>query len=106
MEIEPGLEDSIVSVLFEYKGSKKELVISISSICARIQEELLSLGVPEPIVAPYDLLPAGEGNHFILQRWATRWNSFVNVQSVFEVHDQDRLTVVRKPIYSPTKVNV
>ena len=48
-------EDIVVSVLFEYK---EELILNI---CQRIQEELLSLGAPDAVVAPYDELPAGEG---------------------------------------------
>ena len=59
--MEPGVEDAIVSVLFEFKGSKKELILSVSSICERVQEELMCLGVPEAVVAPYDQLPPGEG---------------------------------------------
>ena len=105
--MEPGVEDAIVSVLFEFKGSKKELILSVSSICERVQEELMCLGVPEAVVAPYDQLPPGEG--FILQRWIAKWNSFVNVQSVYEIKDEDRLTVVRKPRVcseSPTKVGI
>ena len=100
--MEPGAEDAIVSVLL----SKEELILSISSICERVQAELMCLGVPEAVVAPYDQLPPGEG--FILQRWIAKWNSFVNVQSVYEIKDEDRLTVVRKPRVcseSPTKVD-
>ena len=45
------------------------------------------------IATTVDQLPTGEGDHLILQRWATRWSSFVNVQSVDKDHDEDRFII-------------
>ena len=36
-------------------------------------------------------------NKYILQRWEHKWNSFVDVSSIEEVNNGDRLTVVLKP---------
>ena len=41
---------------------------------------------------------------FLLQRWSHKWKAFVNVSSIHEILDQDKVTVTRKPVSSPSKV--
>ena len=96
-----------MEVLFEYKGSRKELVFQVSDVCGRVEQELRELGVTEPSVNLCAGLakPADENpNCFFLQKWCNKWGAFVNVQNVREIRSDDKLTVVRKPVGSPVKV--
>ena len=100
-------EDPIVEVLFEYKGSRKELIFQASDVCDRVEQELQDLGVNEPRVNVSAGLAKPDNdnpNCFFLQKWCHKWGAFINVENVREINRDDRLTVVRKPTSSPVKV--
>lgn len=42
----------------------------------------------------------GSSNSYLLQRWSTTWNNFVDVEEEEELEDKDRVTVV--PILDST----
>ena len=97
-------EDPTLEVLFEYKGSRKELLLPVSTVCDRIEQELQGLGVSGATVTLSPGLAKAQDNSFFLQRWCSKWGAFVNIDSVYELRGDDRLTVVRRLTSSPVKV--
>ena len=94
------MEAEKIQVLLEYGGSRRPLLVSKSgSMCNVIERELEKLGCIEPSVHVSAGMVAmnAPGGLFLLQRWSTTWNSFVDVESVDDIETQDRLTVVRAP---------
>ena len=103
----PVVAMDVVEVLFEYKGSRRELLHPVSTLCDRIEQELEGLGVAGATVtlcAGSSQTDDDDSPRFFLQRWSSKWQTFVNVESICDIHGDDRLTVVRKPISSPVKV--
>ena len=74
-----------VRVLFEYGGSRKPLCV-----CSILGRELEKHGLATPTI---HLSSAGSiaPSSFLLQRWSSTWNAFVDVQ---DIEDQDKITVV------------
>ena len=62
-----------VQVLFEYKGSRRQLSLSPYSVCDVVRDELVKLGL------------------------SSKWNAFIDVSNVSEIEDHDKLTVICKP---------
>lgn len=91
-------EDFFVQVLFEFNGSRREISLQPSTVCSVIERELRSMGHTRAIVGLIN--DAKEEGHFYVQRWSTRWQSFVNVESVGEICESDKLTAVPNPIKS------
>ena len=89
------VEDSpAVEVLFEYKGSRKELILPVSTLCDRVEQELEGLGVSGATVTVSPGSAQTEDDNartFFLQRWSSKWGTFVNVESVCEIGGGDRL---------------
>ena len=84
-------------MVFEYVGSRRPLFVTRNGgLCNAIERELEKLGCIEPDVHLSALKPPSHQS-FLLQRWSTTWNVFVDVESIDDVEDQDRLTVVRAP---------
>ena len=80
-----------VRVLFEYGGSRKPLCVSAdASLCSILGRELEKHGLATPTI---HLSSAGSiaPSSFLLQRWSSTWNAFVDVQ---DIEDQDKITVV------------
>ena len=97
----------VVEVLFEYKGSRRELLLPVSTLCDCIEHELQGLGASGATVSLSACPSQNDDDNsrsFFLQRWSDKWGAFVNVESLKEIHGDDRLTVVRKPVSSPIKV--
>ena len=71
-----------MEVLLEYKGSKRVIKCANTELCDRVQSDLRALGNPNAHVylAGHQLAPSS--NDFILQRFETKWNSFVNIKNV------------------------
>ena len=86
-----------MEVLLEYKGSKRVIKCANTELCDYVQSELHALGNPNARVylAGHQLAPSS--NDLILQRFATKWNSFVDVKNVEDVSSGDRLTVIPNP---------
>ncbi len=74
-----------MELLFEYGKSCLELHLSYEDSLETIQSELRR--VDEGIV-----LCGSESSHF-LQKWSKRWNCFVNVNTISDLTDGDRLAV-------------
>ena len=88
-----------VEVLFEFRGSKKELLFSPLDACSCIEQEIRNMGCPGAIVS----LSSGatnSGDHFFLQRWSHRWDSFVNVETHDQFMEHDKITVVANAVSS------
>ena len=97
----------VVELLFEYKGSREELILPVSTLCDRVEQELEGLGVFGGTVTVTPGSAQTEDDNvrtFFLQRWSSKWGTFVNVESIYEIGGGDGLTVVRKPVSSPVKV--
>ena len=81
-----------VSVLFEYKGSRRVITCNTSELCDRLKEELRTYGVADASVGCGDT-----SKMFLVQRYTPSWNSFVDIKKGEDVKDGDRLTVVPSP---------
>ncbi len=100
-----------MDVLFEYRGSRRELAVaSPSNLTDIVSEELRNLGRTGAVVlTSEDTLPTTTGRRqnapevYLLQRWSTLWNCYVDVRHSDEVADGDRLAVLARP-KPPSKV--
>ena len=88
-----------VEVLFEYSTADYRCIISTqqSKLCRNIEYHLRQAGVSEPEVAVLSYTARRERfeerTRFFLQRWDSHWRCYVNIDSLEEVVDGDRLTV-------------
>jgi hypothetical protein len=86
-----------VEVLFEYKESKYQLNISPRSISTILTQELPCFGnegavvLSKPQSSHNTVQPAGA---YLLQKWSTTWQTFIDVEPTAEIENKDRLTVV------------
>ena len=94
-----AMDSEKIHVLFEYAGSRRPLLVPRNgALCNAIERELEKFGCVEPCVQVSAVLHAPSGGRsFLLQRWSTTWNAFVDVESIDDVESQDRLTVVPAP---------
>ena len=97
-----------VEVLFEYKESKRKLGVTPRSVCAILTQELARFGkegavvqLAKPQSSRVTVQPAGV---YLLQKWSTTWQTYIDVESTAEIVNKDRLTVVPMPGSSPAKV--
>ena len=86
-----------MEVLLEIGGSRKELSVDKGDVVFAVEEELGQLGM-DGILAYFSCVRGEEHRTdkrvYILQRWAEKWESFVDVTDVEQIKDGDRLTVV------------
>ena len=83
-----------VRVLFEYGGSRKPLRVSAdASLCSILGRELEKHGLATPTIHLSSAGSIAPGS-FLLQRWSSTWNAFVDVESYQDIEDQDKITVV------------
>ncbi len=100
-----------MEVLFEYKGSRRQLNVAGGESLTRVlSRELQRVGKPRAQVftAKDDLPSSRRGEQvpdiYLLQKWSEQWECYVDVAHCNDVSDGDRLAVVAKP--KPTsKVN-
>ena len=98
-----------MAVLLEYKGCKREInIANVPSACEAVARELKKLG-KDALVA----ISRGECSSststaredgrpvYVLQKWSSKWDTYVDVADVGEINAGDRLTVVAKPTGSP-----
>ena len=84
-----------MQVLFEYKGSRRQLSLSPYSVCDVVRDELVKLGLcPAPVKLSSEEVAS---NEYLLQLWSSKWNAFIDVSNVSEIEDHDKLTVICKP---------
>lgn len=104
------IKEEEIEILFEFKGYRKACKVKHSALCLSIQQQLHFVGEPEAtvLVAESELVDSegsDQSSTFLLQKWSNKWKAFVNVGSVFEILNEDKVTVTRKPVSSPTKVS-
>ena len=86
-------------MLLEVGASRRILKSTSENLLLVLERELGSVGLDGVI----DLSPMPSTHEstdkkvFVLQRWADRWHTFVDVTDVVQVKDGDKLTLVRKP---------
>lgn len=88
--------ESVVTVLFEFKGSRTELDITPSNICTAIEEELGQMGFGGAVVTLSSKICDGP-DHFFIQRWCKKWDAFVNLNHIRELKERDKITVTPNP---------
>lgn len=99
-----GMED-LLEVLFEYRGSKRAILVECSNLCEDVGNELQARhGISRPTVTLSATAPAASrssqswGNvseKFFLQKWCTKWKEYVDVERASDVKEGDKLTVVK-----------
>ena len=102
---EKETKEEKIDVLFEYKGYRKACKATLSTFCLCIQQQLRSVGEPEATVSIAGPEINEQGSTFLLQRWSHKWKEFVNVISVLEILNDDKVTVSHKPVSSPNKAS-
>ncbi len=93
-----------MEILFEYRGSRRQLeVAEKESITRVVTDELRRVGKSRAQVftASEDLPSMGGGGQkpdiYLLQRWSSQWDCYVDVSHCNEVTDGDKLAVIAKP---------
>ena len=95
----------LLEVLFEYRGSKREIIIESSHLCEDVARELETRhGISRPTVA-LTVTATGassssqsHGNtpeRYFLQKWCSKWKKYIDVEHARDVKEGDRLTVVK-----------
>lgn len=102
--MEGNTREGYVEVLFEYKGSRKVLYLRPSQACECVQEELRCMGLTNAVVT-LSVLPETTDCYF-LQKWHSKWKTFVDVDSTDQVVESDRLSVVHNPVFECNEVMV
>ena len=90
------MADLELDFLFVYQESRKLLRVKRVNVCEALQEELSRFGITGARVQL-----AGNSGNFLLQKWSTTWNSYVDVENISELEDKDRITVVPMPCSVP-----
>lgn len=96
-----------MEVLFEYRGSRRQLSVSDKKGITRVvSSELQRIGKPRAqVFTANDDLPSGrraggervKPEVYLLQRWSAQWECYVDVGHCNEVCDGDKLAVIAKP---------
>ena len=86
-------ESGYIQLLFEYRESKRCLRVNRSNVCETIEKELSRFGQTVSKVSLSE--DCGSSNSLLLQKWCTAWDTYVDVETVDDVDDKDRVTVVR-----------
>ena len=87
-----------VSVLLELGNSRKEIFEERDHLVYVIEKELTNVG-KKGILAYFSCERGHQSlanDVYILQRWASRWETYVDVSDLEQIEDGDRLTVVRQ----------
>lgn len=97
MAVRTGIME--LEFLLEFEGSKRPFgVTNTGETCQKVERELQALGVIGRVVLASEATSAeAPESDFLLQRWCTKWEAFVDVKALQDLSDGDRLSVVRKP---------
>ena len=96
--------EDLLEVLFEYKGSKREIIVESSHLCKDVANELETKhGISQPTVslsaaAATSSSQSRAGNiaeRYFLQKWCSKWKEYVDVERASDVKEGDKLTVVK-----------
>ena len=96
----------LLEVLFEYRGSKRELIVESAHLCEDVESELeVTHGISRPTVAlsaaaftsssKDSCTTLTERSYFLLQKWCSKWKEYVDVEHTKDVKERDKLTVVK-----------
>ena len=87
-----------VTVLVEFKDSKRTVTGKASEIIMKLEEEIKKLDKHVKLVVDVDQYTA-EDNAFpcLIQRYSTEWKDFVDVIDAIEIDSGDRLRVIPMP---------
>lgn len=84
--------DQPLEFLFEFENSRRRIVTSRSRLREALEKELTRFGLNSGSIRYSG--DCGSSNSYLLQRWSTTWNSFIDVEEEEELEDKDRVTVV------------
>ena len=97
--------EDLLEVLFEYRGSKREIIVEPSHLCKDVANELeIKHGISRPTVSlsasaatrGSSSLPRGNtAEKYFLQKWCSKWKEYVDVERASDVKEGDKLTVVK-----------
>lgn len=97
--------EDLLEVLFEYRGSKREIIVEPSHLCKDVANELeIKYGISRPTVSlsaaaairGSSSLPRGNtAERYFLQKWCSKWKEYVDVERASDVKEGDKLTVVK-----------
>jgi len=98
-----------MEVLFEYKQSRRRLnppssEVLLDFLLAELKsfdKDAFICGIQET-TGSADFAKASRGTGYLLQKWSSKWETYVDVGSVDEVVNGDKLTVVLQPSASQT----
>ena len=93
-----------VSVLFVFKGSRRELLVPPGrSVCDLLTDELKKTGNDATVCVGEPYEPPGNAKPpiYLLQRWSEKWQAFLDVSDPSEIFDGDKLSIIPKPGLSP-----
>ena len=98
-----------MNLLFEYRGSRRQLTVAGGeTVTSVVSEELRSLGRRRAqVFTSNDAVPSGgerSPDIYLLQKWSTKWECYVDVTHPNELADGDKLAVIAKPKLSSNKV--
>ena len=101
------------TVLLEFRGSKRIITFeTYEDVIHLCQAQLQSLVGSEKVrlvtdVENYHASQSGDPEKaYLLQRYSTEWQEFIDVLDVIEVDDKDHLKAVPIPAMSPIKVHL
>ena len=97
MEGKENEYEEYVEVLFEYKRLRKILFLRLSKACECVQEELWYISLTNAVMI-LSVLPKSTDCYF-LQRWFEEWRAYVDVESMDQVIQRDKLPVVHNPAF-------
>ena len=92
-----------MDLLLDFQGSKRQIVVpTCDVVCEAVTKELRRWKEDSVVKISNDCSSSSEpARVFILQRWSSKWNMFVDVQNLDEIVDRDRITVIPRPVGSP-----
>ena len=100
------------TVLLEFRGSKRVIAFqNAEDVIQLCQAQLQSLVCSEKVrlvtdVEHYHASQSDSEKAYLLQRYSTEWQEFVDVLDVIEIDNKDHLKAVPIPIMSPIKVHI
>ena len=90
-----------IEILFEFKGSKSNLICPPNGIVEAIQLKIAAFGYKDKKIS----LDDDVNQDFILQRYSSKWETFIDVTTCSNFCNGDRVTVIPNPAIESPKVN-
>lgn len=92
----PCMTMEMLSVLVEFRDSKRPVEATPDTLMAKISQVMR--GIDPYVVIVKSLADFnGDGKPFLLQRYSTIWNEYIDVIDPMEIDDGDRVKVVPFP---------